>query len=209
MTLLSTARLEAALHRYGRPARLVAADVVQIRLLVSDLAPLKHGDLPADGLRAEALALLPPATEAPREGDAIADGTARWIVRSAVPVAPRDGARSAAVRGAALDRGYLRLALTLEEDLDGLGAAAPRSGRLGLTVAVPAGRGSDAGDAIIDSLNTGLSYGGSGRVRFGGLALTPGRQIGQLWVTEAEIGFAVWPGMAAGDPGRAAPEGTA
>ena len=116
---------------------------------------------------------------------------------------------SDAVRGAALDRGYLRLALTLEEDLDGLGAAAPRSGRLGLTVAVPAGRGSAAGDAIIDSLNTGLSYGGSGQVRFGGLALTPGRQIGQLWVTEAEIGFAVWPGMAAGDPGRAAPEGTA
>ena len=97
MTLLSTARLEAALHHYGRPARLVAADTVQIRLLVSDLAPLKHGDLPADGLRAEALALLPPAAEAPREGDAIADGTARWIVRSAVPVTPRDGARGGAV----------------------------------------------------------------------------------------------------------------
>ena len=105
---------------------------------------------------------------------------------------------SDAVRGTALEKGYLRLALTLEEESEGLGAGAPRSGRLGLTIAVPAGKGSAASDAIIDSLNAGLSYGGLshsdlGGLRFGGLALTPGRQIGQLWVTEAEIGFAVWP----------------
>ena len=58
---------------------------------------------------------------------------------------------------------------------------------------MPAGRGSAATDAIIDSLNSGLSYGGGGGVRFGGLALTAGRQVGQLWVTDAEIGFAAWP----------------
>ena len=92
MTVLSTGRLAAALRRYGRPARLGAAAPVEIRLLVSDLAPLKHGDLPADGLRAEALALLPAAADAPREGDAIAAGAAGWIVRSAVPVAAMDGA---------------------------------------------------------------------------------------------------------------------
>ena len=40
----------------------------------------------------------------------------------------------------------------------------------------------------------------------------PGRQIGQLWVTEAEIGFAAWPGMGATDPagpGRDEAEGVA
>ena len=100
---------------------------------------------------------------------------------------------SDAVRGPALEKGYLRLALTLDEEADGLGAGSPRSGRLSLSVAVPSGRGSAATDAIIDSLNTGLSYGGGGGVRFGGLALTPGRQIGQLWVSDAEIGFAAWP----------------
>ena len=89
MTVLSTGRLAAALRRDGRPAPLEAAAPVQIRLLVSQMAPLKHGDLPADGLRAEALALLPRQAAAPREGDAAA-GAASWIVRSAVPVTATD-----------------------------------------------------------------------------------------------------------------------
>ena len=113
---------------------------------------------------------------------------------------------SDAVRGPALEKGYLRLALTLEEESDGLGATVPRSGRLFLTVAVPSGQGSAATDAIIDSLNGGLSYGGDSGIRFGGLALTPGRQIGQLWVTDAEIGFAAWPAPDRPPPDRPAPD---
>ena len=97
MTILSTARLAAALRRYGRPARLDAAAPVEIRLLVSRMAPLKHGDLPADGLRAEALALLPRRADAPREGDAITAGAASWIVRSAVPVTAGTGQPGGAV----------------------------------------------------------------------------------------------------------------
>ena len=123
--------------------------------------------------------------------------TLRRLLRAQVEAALPPGLPlfddSDAVRGPALEKGYLRLALALEEESDGLGAAAPRNGRLSVTIAVPSGRGSAATDAIIDSLNGGLSYGGDDGLRFGGLALTPGRQIGQLWVTDAEIGFAVWP----------------
>ena len=74
MTIIPTGRLAAALRRYGRAARLEPTPPVEIRLLVSDLAPLKHGDLPADGIRAEALALLPAEAASPREGDAITAG---------------------------------------------------------------------------------------------------------------------------------------
>lgn len=93
MTIIPTGRLAAALRRYGRAARLELTPPVEIRLLVSDLAPLKHGDLPADGIRAEALALLPAEAASPREGDAITAGGTSWIVRSAVPVAATDTRR--------------------------------------------------------------------------------------------------------------------
>jgi hypothetical protein len=98
--------------------------------------------------------------------------------------------------GTALDQGYLRLGLALEDGPPGLGANLPRPGRLTIIIAVPAGGGSAAADALIDALNTGLSFGGADGIRFGGLALSPGRQVGQHWVIDAEIGFAVWPDMA-------------
>ena len=100
------------------------------------------------------------------------------------------------VRGSALENGYLRLSLMLEESGDGLGAHMPRLGRLGMVIAVPAGGGSAKSDAIIDSLNTGLSFGGDDSVRFGGLAVTPGRQIGQHWVIDTDISFTHWPSAA-------------
>jgi len=96
------------------------------------------------------------------------------------------------VRGPALENGYLRLSIGLEEAEVGLGAHLPRLGRLGITIAVPAGAGSATGDAIIEALNSGLSFGGSETVRFGGLAVTPGRQVGQLWVIDTDIGFTEW-----------------
>ena len=102
------------------------------------------------------------------------------------------------VRGTALENGYLRLSLMLDEQDDGLGAHMPRLGRLGMLIAVPAGGGSATSDAIIDSLNTGLSFGGDGSVRFGGLAVTPGRQLGRHWVIDTEIGFTKWPAPAGG-----------
>lgn len=102
------------------------------------------------------------------------------------------------VRGQALDNGYLRLSLTLEDGDPGLGAHLPRLGRLAMVVAVPAGGGSAASDAIIDALNTGLSFGGDDRIRFGGLAVTPGRQLGRHWVIDTEIGFTQWPTAAMG-----------
>ena len=101
------------------------------------------------------------------------------------------------VRGPALEKGYLRLSIGLDEVESGLGANLPRLGRLGITIAVPAEAGSAAGDAIIEALNSGLSFGGSERVRFGGLAVTPGRQVGQLWVIDTEIGFTEWRDKAA------------
>ena len=98
--------------------------------------------------------------------------------------------------GESLDGGYLRLGLALEDGPPGLGASLPQPGRLAITIAVPAGRGSAAADALIEALNTGLSFGGGDGIRFGGLSLIPGRQIGQHWVIDAEIGFAIWPDMA-------------
>ncbi|MGC6453393.1 MAG: hypothetical protein ACON31_05755 [Candidatus Puniceispirillaceae bacterium] len=96
------------------------------------------------------------------------------------------------VRGPALEKGYLRLSIALEDGETGLGAHLPRLGRLGIIIAVPAGTGSGAGDSVIEALNSGLSFGGSRTVRFGGLAVTPGRQVGQLWVIDTEIGFTDW-----------------
>jgi hypothetical protein len=107
-----------------------------------------------------------------------------------------DSQRVDGADGAALERGYLRLGLALEDAPPGLGANLPRPGRLAITIAVPAGGGSAAADAVVDALNTGLSFGGTDAIRFGGLALSPGRQVGQHWVIDAEIGFAVWPDMA-------------
>ena len=102
------------------------------------------------------------------------------------------------VRGLALDGGYLRLSLMLEEAEAGLGAHMPRLGRLGMVIAVPAGGGSAKSDAIIEALNAGLSFGGGDFIRFGGLAVTPGRQVGQHWVIDTEISFTEWPDQAGG-----------
>lgn len=102
------------------------------------------------------------------------------------------------VRGPALDRGYLRLSLMLEEAEAGLGAHMPRLGRLGMVIAVPAGGGSAKSDAIIEALNAGLSFGGGDSIRFGGLAVTPGRQVGQHWVIDTEISFTEWQDQAGG-----------
>lgn len=88
MSVIPTSRLTGALRRYGRAARLDRTEAIEIRLLVSNLAPLKHADLPADGISAEALALLPAGIDRMHEGDRIADGEVRWLVRSAVPLAP-------------------------------------------------------------------------------------------------------------------------
>ena len=95
MSVIPTSRLTAALRRYGRVARLDRPQAADIRILVSDLAPLKHSDLPADGISAAALALLPAGADRLREGERIADGEVRWLVRSAVPFAP-DAAAGAA-----------------------------------------------------------------------------------------------------------------
>ena len=88
MSVIPTSRLTAALRRYGRAARLQRTPAAEIRILVSDLSPLKHSDLPADGISAEALVLLPAGADRIREGESIADGDVRWLVRSAVPFAP-------------------------------------------------------------------------------------------------------------------------
>lgn len=86
MTPIDTSRFHAALRRYGQPGQIDRATAGHLHLLVSDLAPLKHSDLPADGIRAEALALVGAAAPPPREGETITAGRARWIVRAAVPV---------------------------------------------------------------------------------------------------------------------------
>lgn len=91
MTLIASSRLADALRRYGRGATLRRAGDPGIRLLVSDLAPIKHSDLPADGISAEALAMLPSGEARPREGEVIQAGDIRWIVRSAMPVGDREG----------------------------------------------------------------------------------------------------------------------
>lgn len=86
MTPINTSRFHAALRRYGQAGRIERASALPLHLLVSDLAPVKHSDLPADGIRAEALALVGVAEVPPREGETITAGQARWIVRAAVPV---------------------------------------------------------------------------------------------------------------------------
>jgi len=86
MTLIPASRIADALRRYGHAARLRRAGTPDIRLLVSDLAPMKHSDLPADGISAEALAMLPAGQARPQEGEIIEAGAVHWIVRSAMPV---------------------------------------------------------------------------------------------------------------------------
>jgi hypothetical protein len=86
MTPIDTSRFHAALRRYGQAGRIDRDPVMPLHLLVSDLAPMKHSDLPADGIRAEALALVGAAHPPPREGETITAGAARWIIRAAVPV---------------------------------------------------------------------------------------------------------------------------
>ena len=120
----------------------------------------------------------------------------RSLVSSALPPGLPVFDDNEPVRGEALDKGYLRLGLALEEGGVGLGADLPRSGRASIIIAVPAGDGSAAGDSVIEALNTGLSFGGANGLRLGGLAVSPGRQIGQHWVIDAEIGFADWPSPA-------------
>lgn len=92
MTPLGTSRFHAALRRYGQSGQLDRPDAGPLYLLISDLAPMKHSDLPADGIRAEALALVGAAQSPPREGETIAAGRARWVVRAAVPVGVDDDA---------------------------------------------------------------------------------------------------------------------
>lgn len=100
------------------------------------------------------------------------------------------------VRGAALDQGYLRYALALDDAVlllgPNLGPNTPRSGFVELVIAVPSGSGSAISDRIIDGLDTALSHGGQGGLRFAGLAVMPGRLVGPLWVIDAEIGFTSW-----------------
>ena len=86
MTLIPASRIADALRRYGHAATLRRAGNPGIRLLVSDLAPMKHSDLPADGISAEALVMLPAGQARPQEGEVIEAGEVRWIVRSAMPV---------------------------------------------------------------------------------------------------------------------------
>jgi hypothetical protein len=128
----------------------------------------------------------------------------RALVSAALPPGLPVFSENEPVRGAAggtsLANGYLRLGLALEEPAPGLGTNLPRPGRLTITIAVPAGAGSAAADALIDTLNTGLSFGGADGIRFGGLAVSPGRQVGQHWVIDAEIGFTIWPEMAVAQP---------
>jgi len=99
MTLIPASRIADALRRYGRAATLGRAGDPRIRLLVSDLAPIKHSDLPADGISAEALAMLPAGEARPQEGEMIFAGEARWIVRSAMPLGERDRQAGAAGPG--------------------------------------------------------------------------------------------------------------
>ena len=122
----------------------------------------------------------------------------RRLVAAALPKALVLFDDNEPVRGPALDGGYLRLSLMLEEAEAGLGAHMPRLGRLGMVIAVPAGGGSAKSDAIIEALNAGLSFGGGDSIRFGGLAVTPGRQLGQHWVIDTEISFTEWPDQAGG-----------
>lgn len=90
MTPIDISRFHTALRRYGHAGRLVGERTASLHLLISDLAPVKHSDLPADGIRAEALALVEAAHGPPREGETIVAGNARWIVRAAVPVETGD-----------------------------------------------------------------------------------------------------------------------
>jgi len=91
MTVIPASRLADALRRYGQAATLRRRGVPSIRMLISDLAPIKHSDLPAYGISAEALVMVPAGEARPQEGEVIVAGAARWIVRNAVPVGGGSG----------------------------------------------------------------------------------------------------------------------
>lgn len=92
MTLFSNARLAAAIRTYGQPAQMNAGavvnagTVVDVTLLVSQITPVRHSDLPNEGMRADALMLVPALSGMPPDGAVVSGEAGSWLVESAVPL---------------------------------------------------------------------------------------------------------------------------
>jgi hypothetical protein len=114
------------------------------------------------------------------------------LLRDAMP--PETGIffENKPVRGPALNRGYIRVALSIQADERLLGADQPVSGQADFTVAVPWGGGMKDGDDLLARLTEALSYQSHDGMRFGGLEVAAGRQAGQLWLTDATINLIIW-----------------
>lgn len=84
MTLFSATRMAAAIRQYGQIAEIDTEPPVAITLLVSQIAPLRHPDLPSEGMRGEALALVPAGM--PQDGQTLRSDGVVWQIESAVPL---------------------------------------------------------------------------------------------------------------------------
>ena len=78
--------MAAAIRQYGQSAQMNTAPPTAITLLVSQVTPLRHPDLPSEGMRAEALALVPAATGMPQDGSVVRGNSGGWQVESSVPL---------------------------------------------------------------------------------------------------------------------------
>jgi hypothetical protein len=73
---------------------MIVGETVDITLLVSQITPVRHSDLPNEGMRAEALMLVPAPKGMPPDGAVVRGAAGNWLVESAVPLDRADQARA-------------------------------------------------------------------------------------------------------------------
>jgi hypothetical protein len=84
MTPLSSKRIGALLQRYGQDARISGTVNGNASMLINEIKPFTHPDLPVDSIIADGLVLGQHVQVL--AGDVIESDAVRWQVQSAVPI---------------------------------------------------------------------------------------------------------------------------
>jgi hypothetical protein len=84
MIPLSSKRIGALLQRYGQDARISGTANGKARMLINEIKPFTHPDLPEDSIIADGLVLGEDVQVL--AGDVIEIGAVRWQIQSAVPI---------------------------------------------------------------------------------------------------------------------------
>ena len=92
MIHISSTRIAAVLRRYGTAGMMHLAERRQnhaaghnILVLMHDLRPLRHPDLPDHVIAAEGV-MMAPTAHPPRPGSRLVVGSAQWVVETVTPI---------------------------------------------------------------------------------------------------------------------------